>query len=64
MLESVVSILTDRLYTVVFCHKSGYNLNITAFWDIVPCSPLEVDRHFGDAYCLHYQGDDESSTHL
>jgi hypothetical protein len=24
----------------------------------VPCSLVEVDRHFRDAYCLHYQGDE------
>jgi hypothetical protein len=25
---------------------------ITAFWDTEPCSPVEVDRRFRDAYCL------------
>jgi hypothetical protein len=25
------------------------------FWDIMPCSLLEVNRHFGGTYCLHHQ---------
>jgi hypothetical protein len=29
-----------------------------AVWNIAPCSIVEVDRCFRDAYCLHYQGDD------
>jgi hypothetical protein len=28
----------------------------TLFWDITPCSPLKVNRHFGGIYCLHLQG--------
>jgi hypothetical protein len=24
----------------------------------MPCSLIEVDRHFIDAYCLHFQGSD------
>jgi hypothetical protein len=31
---------------------------MTAFWDIAPCSLVEVDRRFRGAYCLHYQGDE------
>jgi hypothetical protein len=27
----------------------------TIFWDITPCSPLKVGRHFGETYCLHLQ---------
>jgi hypothetical protein len=37
------------------------------FWDVAPCSHVEVDRRFKGAYYLHYQGDlrdDEGSTHL
>jgi hypothetical protein len=32
-------------------------MKMTAFWDIAPCSLVEVDRHFRGAYCLHHQGD-------
>jgi hypothetical protein len=28
----------------------------TIFWDITPCSPLRVNRHFGGIYRLHFQG--------
>jgi hypothetical protein len=30
---------------------------MTAFWDIAPCSLVEVDRRFRSAYCLHHQGE-------
>jgi len=33
---------------------------MTAFWDIVPCSLVEVDRCFRGAYWLHHQGDDHA----
>jgi hypothetical protein len=26
------------------------------FWDVAPCIPVKVDRHFRDAYCLHHRG--------
>jgi hypothetical protein len=28
------------------------------FWDIAPCSVVEVDRRFRGVYCLHDQGDE------
>jgi hypothetical protein len=28
----------------------------TIFWDITPCSPLSVNRRFGETYRLHLQG--------
>jgi hypothetical protein len=31
-------------------------MNSTIFWDITPCSPLRVNRHFGGTYRLHLQG--------
>jgi hypothetical protein len=30
----------------------------TVLWDMAPCSPIEVDRRFRGAYCLHNQGDE------
>jgi hypothetical protein len=27
----------------------------SVFWDITPCSPLKVNRHFGGTYRLHLQ---------
>jgi hypothetical protein len=31
-------------------------LNITAFWNVSPCSLVEVDQRFRGVYCLHCQG--------
>jgi hypothetical protein len=31
---------------------------MTAFWDVVPRSLVEVDRHFRGVYCLHHQDDE------
>jgi hypothetical protein len=28
----------------------------TIFWDITPCSPMNVNRRFGRTYRLHLQG--------
>jgi hypothetical protein len=31
-------------------------MKCTIFWDIMPCSPLKVNRRFGGTYRLHLQG--------
>jgi hypothetical protein len=31
---------------------------MTVFWDFPPCSMVEIDRRFGDDYCLLHQGDE------
>jgi hypothetical protein len=28
-------------------------MKFTVFWDVAPCSHVEADRRFRDAYCLH-----------
>jgi hypothetical protein len=33
---------------------------MTVFWDVVPCSLVEVYQCFRGVYCIHYQGDDSS----
>jgi hypothetical protein len=30
--------------------------NFKAFWDVAPCSQVEVDRLYRGAYCFHHQG--------
>jgi hypothetical protein len=43
----------------VNCYITGKLLRIlksTIFWDITPCNPLSVNRHFGGTYHLHLQG--------
>jgi hypothetical protein len=37
-------------------YKSELMLKVTVFWDIAPCSFVELDRSFRDAYCFHHQG--------
>jgi hypothetical protein len=41
-----------------FCLLLGlWSFLTLKFWDVAPCSHVEVDRSFRGAYCLHYQGD-------
>jgi hypothetical protein len=32
-------------------------MKIAVFWEVAPCSPVDIERCFGGAYCLHHQGD-------
>jgi hypothetical protein len=36
-------------------------LKFRVFWDVAPCSHVEMDRRFRGAYCLHHQGDRPAS---
>jgi hypothetical protein len=38
-------------------HGGDYEV-YRVFWDVDPCSHVEVDRRFRGAYCLHHQGDE------
>jgi hypothetical protein len=40
--------------------KRSKGLKFRVFWDAVPCSHVQVDRHFRGAYYLH-QGDESLS---
>jgi hypothetical protein len=31
-------------------------MKIAIFWDVAPHGPLDIERHFREAYCLHNQG--------
>jgi hypothetical protein len=33
------------------------SMTIAAFWVVAPCSLVDIDRRFRDAYYLHHQGD-------
>jgi hypothetical protein len=35
---------------------------MTVFWDIAPCSLVEIYQRFGGAYFLHHQSDHAVST--
>jgi hypothetical protein len=30
------------------------SMKMAVFWDVAPCSPVETDRRFRGAYCLHH----------
>jgi hypothetical protein len=46
--------------TVRFKVLTEANMKMAAFWDVAPCSLVEVDRRFRDAHCLHHQMSDSS----
>jgi hypothetical protein len=72
MVESAQAALSDKnevshaIECVVQDETSIGSMKFIVFWDIAPCSHIEVDRHFRGAYCLHHQGnhDDGGSMHL
>jgi hypothetical protein len=47
------------LFVIRFQVLEGARVKTAAVWNIAPCSIVEVDWCFRDAYCLHYQGDDD-----
>jgi hypothetical protein len=52
---------TDWVLKYRFQVLTVASMKMTAFWDIVPCSLIEVYRSFGREYCFHHQGDDDPS---
>jgi hypothetical protein len=36
------------------------SMKCVVFWDVAPCSHVEVDRRFRGAYCLHHKGDESN----
>jgi hypothetical protein len=32
-------------------------MKMAVFWDVAPCSLVDIGRRFRGAYCLHHQGD-------
>jgi hypothetical protein len=39
-------------------------LKFRVFWDVLPCSQIDVDRRFRGACCLHHQDDGGSNVPL
>jgi hypothetical protein len=54
--ESFIILLI--LWSQPIHHQRILPLKIITFWDIVPCSIVEVDQRFRYAYCLHHQGNE------
>jgi hypothetical protein len=51
------------LCVLVFNHLqvlTAASMKFRVFWDVAPCSHVEVDRRFRGAYCLHHQGPSET----
>jgi hypothetical protein len=38
--------------------RSSVSLKMAVFWDVAPCSLVDIDRRFRAAYYLHHQGVD------
>jgi hypothetical protein len=47
----------DEIKQIMYvCEESVQKFRV--FWDVAPCSHVEVDRRFRGAYCLHHRPDD------
>jgi hypothetical protein len=49
-----------KLLHIAWCWKgiqvfAVVSVKMTAFWNVAPCSLVEIDRRFRGAYCLHHQ---------
>jgi hypothetical protein len=53
----------NNLGVVTFQVLTASSMKFRVFWDVAPCSQVEVDRRLRVAYCLH-RPDDGSGTHL
>jgi hypothetical protein len=51
---AVISIHMHKSCTVI-ANKSSVVMKMTVFWDVAPCSLVEIYRRFRDACCLHHQ---------
>jgi hypothetical protein len=49
---------------VIFKVLVAMSMKMNVFWDVAQCNPVETDRRFRGAYCLHHQGDNGGSKHL
>jgi hypothetical protein len=46
----------QRNETCLHCVGFKVLIVVTIFWDVMPCSPVEVHWNFGGTYYLHLQG--------
>jgi hypothetical protein len=54
-LMSFDSVYEKCIDSVRFQVLTTVSIKIRAFWDVLPCSLVGVDQHFGSVYCLHHQ---------
>jgi hypothetical protein len=49
---------TKRFWKLFCLEDGGFEVFTTVissvFWDVTPCSPVQVHRCFGGSYCLHF----------
>jgi cephalosporin hydroxylase len=69
--EDEVTVLTVLVYVSGHVYVSAIvrfqvlkAVKITAFWNIAPCTVVEVGRRFGGSYCLYHQSDGGGGKHL
>jgi hypothetical protein len=64
LLHNVAIIIRPHEDMVRFQVLAAASMKMMAVWDIAPCTLVEVDRCFRDAYYLHHQDNGGGSKHL
>lgn len=60
--------LENKEQSIEYCKKvrfqflTAVSMKITALWDMVPRTLVEVHQHSRGVHCLHHQGDDGQSS--
>jgi hypothetical protein len=57
-------IFLRKLFCYVHANTSSLSHGRLAFWDVTSCSLVEIYRHFGGSYCLHFQSRTVRSSSL
>jgi hypothetical protein len=55
MVASAVAAWTTQSEHAAKITQKKIVMRNSIFWDIMPCSPLKVNQHFGGTCCLHLQ---------
>jgi hypothetical protein len=56
--SSVAALLDSRARKQSTTFWEGkHSSNISVFWEVTPCGPIEFHWHFGGMYCLHLQSE-------
>jgi hypothetical protein len=51
-------VLADLFITALLYYTFQVLTAVRAFWDVITCSIVGIDRRFGDTYCLRHHGDE------
>jgi hypothetical protein len=55
--QEVSKLLANKLTTLK--HLGNHTVMMAVFWDVAPCSLVEVYQPFTGPCCLHHQGDED-----